>query len=170
MEHGRMGGIRCITSEASSRRNHLDGWLLTLYGSNLYRRGLGSKQCVFRNVKSVGQIPGRMIFRRIQCVKVIEYGINLGAFRHRKTHGHENSGNFIDGNGNQMLGPQLFRFPRLSHIDFFLSEFLFLRFGFYFRQLPLQCGLNLFPNSIGFQPQFLSLLRRKFSHRPQNFR
>ncbi len=65
-----MGGVHCVGTVDPARGDDTDGRLLLFHYMNLYAGGLGAEKDIFRNVKGVLGVPGRVVLGRLRASKL----------------------------------------------------------------------------------------------------
>jgi len=105
MKDRRMGGIRCIPSVATSRCNDSHRRRLALHHANLDRRGMGSENDLFVNVKGILYLSGRMLLGEIQSFEVVIIGLDFRTLSYGKSHLLKTRFNPPENQGDGMIPP-----------------------------------------------------------------
>ena len=72
---------------------------------------MSAEQLAVLKVESVALVAGRVIFRRVERIKAMPFGLDLGTFSEGKTHPAQDGNGFVE-NVSERVKPSLGKRPR----------------------------------------------------------
>ena len=169
-EHRGMRGIVLIAAVNTARGNHANRLIgfVSLHGTRLYRRSLGTHENFISNIEGILHIARRMVLGQVQRLKVEVIALNFRTFFHAKAHVDKDILNTLHGQRQRVQMALRHRAPRQRNINLFTGQSCRHFLGFEFASLGIDSLFHFCFGNVDNLADFRTFLSRQAAHATQN--